>query len=85
MIGTNYSTIMSKKSKAKSRDVTSKRVSDSCKTFKVAKGESMYDYDEQKKNINLSLTPTAIDKLTKIARENNLSRSEYLERYLRNL
>jgi len=45
------------------------------------KGEPIF-WDELKERINLSLTPTAIAKLTQIADQENLTRSEALERIL---
>ncbi len=47
------------------------------------KGEPIF-WDELKERINLSLTPTAIAKLTQIAEE-NITRSEALERILRGM
>jgi hypothetical protein len=46
------------------------------------KGEPIF-WNELKKRLNLSLTPTAIANLTKIAEAENISRSEALERILR--
>lgn len=40
-------------------------------------------YDEVKKTINLKLTPTAIEKLSTKAQDFNLSRSEFLEQFIR--
>jgi hypothetical protein len=48
------------------------------------KGEPIF-WDELKERINLSLTPTAIANLTQIAEEENLTRSEVLERILRGM
>ena len=49
------------------------------KGFKKAKGEPAY-WDEVKRNLNLSLTPTAIDGLTSLAEAHELSKSELVER-----
>lgn len=51
---------------------------------RVGKGKDMYGYGEQKKPLNLSLTPTAIDILDKIAKGNCLSKSELIEQWVRN-
>ena len=48
------------------------------------KGEAIF-WDEPKKRFNISLTPQAIKNLTKIAEQENLSRSEVLERILRGM
>jgi hypothetical protein len=40
-------------------------------------------YDERKRNINLTLTPTAIDALEEKAEELELSKSEFIERIAR--
>jgi hypothetical protein len=48
------------------------------------KGEPIF-WDELKERINLSLTPTAIANLTQIASEENITRSEALERILRGM
>ncbi len=50
---------------------------------RVARGEDLYGYGEQKKRFNLSLTPTAIANITALAEEVNLSRSETIERLFR--
>ncbi len=42
-------------------------------------------YDELKKNVSLSLTPTALDGLTGISEKLNISRSELIERIGRGL
>ncbi len=49
------------------------------KGFKKAKGEPAY-WDEVKRSLNLTLTPTAIDGLQALANEKELSRSELVER-----
>lgn len=49
---------------------------------KRMRGEPVF-YDEVKKTINLKLTPTAIKKLTTEAKDFNLSRSEFLEQFIR--
>jgi hypothetical protein len=41
-------------------------------------------HDELKQNINLTLTPTALNRLKELAIQMNLSRSEVVERWLRN-
>jgi hypothetical protein len=51
---------------------------------KRVKGEGVF-YDERKKQISMSLTPTALTRLDIIAEEAGLSRSEFLERVLRRL
>lgn len=51
---------------------------------RVSRGEDMYGYGEQKKKLNLSVTPTAIAKLTEVANEVSLSRSEVIEQLFRN-
>ncbi len=51
---------------------------------RVARGQDMYGYGEQKQRCNLTLTPTAIAILDRVAKANGLSKSEYLERWLRN-
>jgi Ribbon-helix-helix protein, copG family len=51
---------------------------------KCIRGQSLY-YDELKKRITLTLTPTVIKKLSVIADEQGLSRSEYLERLIREM
>jgi hypothetical protein len=51
---------------------------------KCVRGEPLY-YDELKKRITLSLTPTAIDKLSAIASNQGLSRSEVVEQLLRKM
>ena len=43
------------------------------------------DYDELKRQISLMLTPTANKKLSALAEEQGLPRSEFLERLLRGL
>lgn len=40
-------------------------------------------YNEVKKQVNLSLTPTAIDRLDKLAKQHRLSRSEFVEQIAR--
>jgi hypothetical protein len=50
---------------------------------KCLRGQPIY-YEEVKKSINLTLTPSSITKLTKIAEKMNLSRSEAVEQILRN-
>ncbi len=40
-------------------------------------------YDERKRNINLTLTPTAIDALEEKAEQLGLSKSEFIERISR--
>ena len=52
---------------------------------RVSKGEDMYGYGEQKKPLNLSLTPTAIEKISKVADKQELSKSELVERWARDL
>lgn len=51
---------------------------------RVARGNDLYGYGEQKKKINLTLTPTAIAILTDLAKRSQLSRSETIEQLLRN-
>jgi hypothetical protein len=40
-------------------------------------------YDERKRNINLTLTPTAIDLISAAAKVSGFSRSEFIERWAR--
>lgn len=61
----------------------SKRVLGENDPKRVAKGESMYGYNEQKKTLNLTLTQTAKDILKEASSKANLSRSEFIERMLR--
>ena len=49
------------------------------KGFKKAKGEPAY-WDEVKRSLNLTLTPTAISGLDILAEEFGYSRSEFVER-----
>ncbi len=49
------------------------------KGFKKAKGEPAY-WDEVKKRVNISLTPTAIAGLDELASAEGTSRSEFVER-----
>lgn len=51
---------------------------------KCVKNEPIF-YDELKKRISLTLTPTAIDILTELAEKHGISRSEYLEQKLRGI
>lgn len=51
---------------------------------RVARGQDLYGYGEQKQKINLSLTPTAIANITELAKEAGLSRSETIEQLFRN-
>jgi hypothetical protein len=53
-----------------------------CKDKKCLRGEPIY-YEELKKSLNLTLTPTAIEKLNNLAMEQGISRSEVVERWLR--
>ncbi|WP_414545302.1 ribbon-helix-helix protein, CopG family [Nostoc sp. CCY0012] len=46
------------------------------------KGKPIY-YEEVKKNINLTLTPTALNRLKELAIKMKISRSEVVERWLR--
>ena len=50
---------------------------------RVARGQDLYGYGEQKQKINLSITPKAIAKLTEVAEQAGLSRSETIERLFR--
>ncbi len=70
----------------KEEDVTQQKFKrkGSHKGIACRKGEPIF-WDELKERINLSLTPTAIAKLTQIASEENLTRSEALERILRGM
>lgn len=49
---------------------------------KAMRGKPLY-YDELKQSINLKLTPTAKKVLSDLAYETQLSRSEFEERFLR--
>lgn len=51
---------------------------------KCVRGEPLY-YSQLKNRISLTLTPSAIARLSEIADAVGLSRSELLERYLRGL
>ncbi len=51
---------------------------------KVSRGEDMYGYGEQKKQIGIALTDTAKKILSRASKEAGLPRSEFLERLLRN-
>ena len=51
---------------------------------RVARGKDLYGYGEQKKKLNLTLTPTAIALLADIASKVELSKSEAVEQLLRN-
>ena len=53
-----------------------------CKDKKCLRGEPIY-YEELKKPLNLTLTPTAIEKLNNLAMQQRISRSEVVERWLR--
>ena len=50
---------------------------------RVARGEDMYGYGEQKKGTTFSLTPTASNKITEVANKVGLSRSEMIEQLFR--
>ena len=75
---------MSKKSKLDLSATARKRVLAEADSKRVARGEDMYGYGEQKKPLNLSLTPTAIDILDRTANNNSLSKSELVEQWARN-
>lgn len=51
---------------------------------RVARGGNMYGYGEQKKKLNLTLTPTAIALISDLAEKLDLSRSETIEQLFRN-
>ena len=74
---------MSKKSKTKSIASSVGRVLQKDDPKRVARGEDMYGYGEQKRPCNFSLTPTAMNILDQAARLKNLSKSEYIEQWLR--
>ena len=59
---------MPKKSQEKKITSSGKRVL----AESVARGEDMYGYGEQKRPLNLSLTPKAIDILNKVANRRQL-------------
>ena len=61
------------------------KISNKFNPRRVAKGKSKYGYSEQKKPLNLTLTPTAIDLLTKAADSRSLSKSELVEQWIRNI
>lgn len=61
-----------------------KRVLDKLTSKRAAKGKSLYGYGEQKRALNLSLTPTAIEILNRVASEQSLSKSELIEQWARN-
>ncbi len=66
----------------KLKKATKPRGKGSHKGQKCNRGEPIF-YDELKKPVNFTLTPTAVEKLNKLAIDAGLSRSEYLERWLR--
>ena len=74
---------MSKKSKFDLSASVRKRVLKENDPKRVSKGEDMYGYGEQKKPCNLSLTPSAIDILERAAIADRLSKSEFIEQWLR--
>ena len=51
---------------------------------KVSRGEDMYGYGEQKKRRSFALTDTVDDFILKASRKAGLSKSEFLERWVRN-
>ena len=71
-----------KKSLKKSQSV-SRRTLGSTDLKLVKRGEDMYGYGEQKKACNLSLTQASKNKLTELANKQKVSRSELVERWLR--
>ena len=76
---------MAKKSHKKNLEGTNHRALKKNDLKRVSRGQDMYGHGEQKEPINLSLTPTAQSILTRVAKKHELSRSEYVERYLRSL
>ncbi len=74
---------MAKKSKIDLSATARKRVLRENDPKRVSKGEDMYGYGEQKKPCNLSLTPSAIDILERAAIADRLSKSEFIEQWLR--
>lgn len=74
---------MPKKNKNNSNSSHTKRVLNEDDSKRVGKGEDMYGYGEQKKPLNLSLTPTTIDILNKVANRECLSKSELIEQWAR--
>ena len=55
------------------------------KKIRAKKGDARTEFGEVKEKLNLSVTPTAKSKLTKAATAHNISVSELIERYGRNL
>ena len=74
---------MAKKSKIDLSATARKRVLRENDPKRVSKGEDMYGYGEQKKPCNLSLTPSAIDILEQAAIASQLSKSEFVEQWIR--
>ena len=75
---------MSKQKNHKSTSSIGKRVLKKTDTKRVAKGKDLYGYGEQKKRLNLTLTPTAIEILSIAANKQSLSKSEFIEQWIRN-
>ena len=74
---------MAKKPKEKKLASSGKRVLTETDSKRVARGKDMYGYGEQKRPLNLSLTPKAIDILNKVANRRQLSKSELVEKWAR--
>jgi hypothetical protein len=75
---------MKGRKKKKDQKATKQRPKQAHPGIKCIRGEPLY-YSELKKRISLTLTPTAIEQLSRLADATELSRSELLERYLRGL
>lgn len=50
---------------------------------RVSRGEDMYGYGEQKKQMCINLTDTAKKILSEASQKNKLSQSEFIEQWLR--
>lgn len=74
---------MPKHKQSRSATNSGKRVLGEFDSKRVARGEDMYGYGEQKKPLNLSLTPTAIELLNFAADKQSLSKSEFVEQLIR--
>ena len=79
----NKHQIMPKRSKTKLSHSKRFRTLQENDPKKVARGEDMYGYGEQKQPCNLSLTSTAKKILLEAAQKNKLSQSEFIEQWLR--
>lgn len=76
---------MKKRSRTKTSKSKGFRVLEENEPKRVPRGEDMYGYGEQKKQMCIALTDTAKGILLEVSEEAGLSQSEFLERLLRNL